>query len=97
MGFLNECLPAEASGDILKVLEVPNFGDVQNMLDGFSGFSNFQKNLTEAGDDSMTITETTTVWTQFESGELPSHYNVPIELTKLNEMVSCDDITVVIN
>ena len=28
VSFLNECLPENASGDILTVLEVPDFGDV---------------------------------------------------------------------
>lgn len=44
LSFLNECLPATAGGDVLKILNVPSsFDNLQTMLDGFSGFNNFKE------------------------------------------------------
>jgi len=63
LSFLNECIPASAGGDVVKILNVPTtFNDIQDMVDGFSGFNNFKKVLEEAPEDSVTVTETVNVW-----------------------------------
>ncbi|GJM17507.1 MAG: hypothetical protein DHS20C13_28340 [Thermodesulfobacteriota bacterium] len=74
---------------MVSLFEVPSFDPIQEMIDGFSGFRNFEKKLSEAPEDSPTITETKNMWTKITTGELPSHDNVVEELVKLNNLVDC--------
>jgi len=64
MLFLNECLPENAGGDVVKILEVPSqFEGIENMVDGFSGFNNLKANITESIDTgSVALEQTFSTW-----------------------------------
>ena len=40
--LVNECLPEDASGDLLNIIEIPNFDNLNNLVSGFSSFENFK-------------------------------------------------------
>lgn len=59
------------------------------MIDGFSGFRNFESQLQSAPEDSPTIKKTTDVWAKFPTGELPTHDNVVHSITEINNLIEC--------
>ena len=40
--LVNECLPETASGDLLNIIEIPNFDNLNDLVSGFSSFENFK-------------------------------------------------------
>lgn len=40
--LVNECLPEDASGDLLNIIEIPNFDNLSDLVSGFSSFENFK-------------------------------------------------------
>lgn len=58
MSLANECLPENAGGDILNIIDIPNFGNLNDLVSGFSSFENFKANITNAPEDSISLSET---------------------------------------
>ncbi len=40
--LVNECLPEDATGDLLNIIEIPNFDNLSDLVSGFSSFENFK-------------------------------------------------------
>lgn len=40
--LVNECLPENATGDLLNIIEIPNFDNLNDLVSGFSAFENFK-------------------------------------------------------
>ena len=77
----------------MRILSVPSFDSVQDMIDGFSGFKNFQPELEASPDNSITLDATKEEWAKFQNMENPSHENIQSRLEQLNDLVDCDNKT----
>ncbi len=86
---MNECLPEAAGGDVVKILNVPSdFGNIQNMLDGFTGFNNFRQNITDA-DGYVSMNETVKVWEEFQVGNLIQVPSQQSMIDGINDSLKC--------
>lgn len=90
LSFLNECIPSNANGDIIKILEIPSsFDQIQDMISGLSRFNNFKTRLSAASENSVTIDQTIKTWTTFRSGNEYSNPTQKSQITTANRLLDC--------
>ena len=97
--LINQCLPADASGDITSLLDTGSdvFNQTQSFLDGLTNFNSLRANLTATNESSITIAETASLWSKFKVSIYPDQANALDSLASLNNKVSCGGVTYVLN
>ena len=96
---LNQCLPANATGDITFLLDSGNdvYNQTQNFLDGLTTYDTLKANLTQTTNSSVTIDATVREWQQFRVSIYPDQTNAVSALLKLNNLISCSNFQFQLN
>lgn len=88
---INECLPADSSGDVTNLISVDTgvFNQSKVLIDGLAIYEELKTNLTKTGAESPSITATVDVWQKFSTSIFPDHQNTLVTLNSLNNLISC--------
>lgn len=89
--ILNGCVSIGGKGGLEDLVGNVDFGDLNSILDGFADFDKLKANMTNAPEDSVTISNITIEYQKFNDGVYINQEKAIENLVIVNNQIDCDD------